>query len=267
MRINMEADLPAAVRAWVDGKPYTCDSIGRSGSAVLCYEDMVLKIEPKQARFDADIAMLRWLEGRLPVPRVLEALQEGDRQYLLMSRMPGKMACDPEFMKDPDGLVQLLADALQRLWAVDISDCPKERTLEDDLLEARERVEQGLIDMDDVEPETFGPGGFESPEALLAWLEENKPPLEPVLSHGDLCLPNVFLEGGRLSGFIDLGDCGISDRWRDIALCHRSLRHNFCGKYAACPVEDFDPDILFDKLGLAPDREKLRYYVLLDELF
>lgn len=259
--------LPTALQPWVEGKPYTCDRIGKSGSAVLCYEDMVLKIEPKQARFAPDVAMLRWLEGRLSVPKVLCALQEGEHQYLLMSRMPGKMACDPEFMKDPEGLVQLLADALRTLWAVDISNCPKARALEADLLEARKRVAQNLIDMDDVEPETFGPGGFESPAALLAWLEENKPPVEPVLSHGDLCLPNVFFEEGRLSGFIDLGDCGISDKWRDIALCHRSLRHNFCGKYAACPVPDFDPDILFDKLGIDPNWEKLRYYVLLDELF
>lgn len=77
----------------------------------------------------------------------------------------------------------------------------------------------------------------------------------------------MFFEAGRLTGFIDLGDCGVSDKWRDIALCHWSLRHNFSGKYAACPVEDFDPDLLFEKLGLSPNWEKLRYYVLLDELF
>ena len=259
--------LPRRLDKWVEGKPYTCDSIGKSGSEVRCYEDAVLKIEPKQPGFEEDIQMLRWLEGRLPAPRVLDAFQEGQKQYLLMSLVPGKMACDPDFMKDPEGLVQLLADALQMLWAVDVTHCPRQRTLEADLAEARQRVEQGLIDLEDVEPETFGPDGFEDPAALLRWLEENQPALEPVLSHGDLCLPNVFFDRGSVSGFIDLDDCGISDKWRDIALCHRSLRHNFCGKYAACPREDFDPDLLFEKLGIAPNWEKLRYYVLLDELF
>lgn len=259
--------LPEKLRKLVGDAPYTCDNIGKSGSAVLCYPDAVLKIQPAEPRFARDVEMMRWLEGRLPVPKVLCAITEGGKQYLLMSRVRGKMACDPAFTADPDELAGMLADALKMLWRVDISGCPKARTLEDDLLEARERVTAGMIDIDDCEPETFAPGGFESPEALLQWLEDNKPELEPVFSHGDLCLPNVFFADGQVSGFIDLGDCGISDKWRDIALCHRSLRHNISGHYAKEPNPDFDPDILFEKLGIVPNREKLRYYVLLDELF
>ncbi len=258
--------LPETIRARVDSMPYTCDSIGKSGSAVYCYEAWVLKIEPESPCFWEDVQMLHWLESRLPVPKVLEAVQEKGRQYLLMSRIPGKMACDPQILADPHSLVQLLADALQLLWQVDISACPKDHRLEDDLLEARSRIAQGRIDIADTEPETFGPGGFENPTALLRWLEENRPPLEPVLSHGDFCLPNVFFSDGKLSGFIDLGDCGISDKWRDIALCYRSLRHNFTGRYAQTPIA-VSPDLLFDKLGLSPNWEKLRYYTLLDELF
>lgn len=260
-------ELPKELLKWVDGKPYTCDSIGKSGSTVLCYDDMVLKIEPAQARFASDVEMLRWLEGRLPAPKVLDAFQEDGKQYLLMSRIPGKMACDPEYTKDPERLAQMLADALKMLWQVDISHCPKHRRLENDLLEARDRIRLGLVDIEDTEPETFAPGGFENPEALLAWLEDNQPELDPVFSHRDLCLPNVFFEDGKISGFIDLGDCGISDRWRDIALCHRSLKANISGHYATEPNPDFDPDILFEKLGITPDRHKLRYYMLLDELF
>ena len=259
-------DLPKQLRELVGDAPYSCDSIGKSGAAVLCYADMVLKIGPKEDTFSGFVEQLRWLKGKLPVPEVLCAMTEGEKQYLLMSRVPGKLYCDEEFLADPDRMTALLAQALQMLWAVDISDCPKARSLEDDLLEARERVEKGLVDIDDCEPETFAPGGFAGPEALLTWLEENKPPLEPVLSHGDFCLPNVFFERGSVSGFIDLGDCGVSDKWRDIALCHRSLRHNLSGKYAKTPIR-YDPDKLFEKLGIDPDREKLRYYVLLDELF
>jgi kanamycin kinase/aminoglycoside 3'-phosphotransferase-3 len=66
---------------------------------------------------------------------------------------------------------------------------------------------------------------------------------------------------------IDLGDAGIADRWRDIALCWRSLRRNFDGSYGGMVYPDFNPDLLLEKLGIPVDREKLQYYILLDELF
>ena len=87
-----------------------------------------------------------------------------------------------------------------------------------------------------------------------------------MLSHGDLCLPNIFLTENGISGFIDLGDAGVGDRWRDIALCHRSLRHNADGSYGSVK-KDVNPDELFSLLGIRPDPEKLRWYLLLDELF
>ena len=121
--------------------------------------------------------------------------------------------------------------------------------------------------MERTEPETFGKNGFESPAALLEWLEANKPPCEPVLSHGDFCLPNIFLKDGKVSGFIDLGGMGIADKWRDISLCYRSLKHNFDGTFSGKIYKDFDPDMLFEALGIVPDRERLRYWILLDELF
>ena len=98
---------------------------------------------------------------------------------------------------------------------------------------------------------------------LLVWLEQNRPAEQPVLSHGDFCLPNVFLSDGRVTGFIDLGHCGIADRYQDIALCCRSLRHNL-EETAHVP---FDEDRFFRALGVERDAEKIRYYILLDELF
>ena len=110
-------------------------------------------------------------------------------------------------------------------------------------------------------------GEGRDPEELLGWLEDHRPSFEPVLSHGDFCLPNIFLHDGGISGFIDLGDAGIGDKWRDVALCCRSLKHNFDGSYGGKVYPDFDPNLLFDALGIEPDREKMRYYTLLDELF
>ena len=51
-----------------------------------------------------------------------------------------------------------------------------------------------------------------------------------------------------------------------IALCYRSLVHNFEGRYGGEVYEGFNANILFDELGIEPDWNKIRYYILLDEL-
>ena len=102
---------------------------------------------------------------------------------------------------------------------------------------------------------------------MLEWLENNRPSFEPVFSHGDYCLPNVFLKDDKVNGFIDLDRAGVGDKWNDIALCYRSLKHNFDGTYGGKVYKDFNPDMLFEVLGIEPDWEKIRYYTLLDELF
>ncbi len=64
-----------------------------------------------------------------------------------------------------------------------------------------------------------------------------------------------------------MGDTGIADKWRDISLCYRSLMHNFDGSFGGKIYSGFNPDIFFDKLNIKLDWDKLRYYILLDELF
>ncbi len=260
--------IPDNIKRLIGDRAYTCDDTGLSGSKIMIFDDMVLKIVRSQTgNEDTVVQIMRWLEGKIPVPKVMAYEKDDDYQYLLMSKVSGKMSCDEYYLEHPKELLMLLTEALQMLWSIDISDCPCNRDLNVELEKAKCRVENNLVDMDKAEPTTFGEGGFESPQALLDWLENNRPDYEPALSHGDFCLPNIFIEDGRISGFIDLGDTGIGDKWRDIALCYRSLKHNFDGTYGGKVYPDFDSDMLFEALGIEPNREKLRYYILLDELF
>lgn len=262
--------IPNSIKELIGEKPYRSDDIGMSGSKIMIFEDMVLKIvkiQTENENEDAAVQMMRWLDGKIPTPKVLAYEKDDEYQYLLMSKVPGKMSCDKYYLEHPKELLTLLAEALKMLWRVDITDCPRNRDIDAELKEAKCRVENNLVDMNNVEPTTFGEDGFENPQALLKWLEDNRPNYEPVLSHGDFCLPNIFIENGQISGFIDLGDTGIGDKWRDIALCYRSLKHNFDGTFGGKVFQDFTPDLLFEALGIAPDHDKLRYYILLDELF
>ena len=85
-------------------------------------------------------------------------------------------------------------------------------------------------------------------------------------SHGDCCLPNLFTDGRRFSGMIDLGDFGTADPWRDLSYAWRSLKHNSDGFFGKT-YPNIDPDDLFRAVGVPKDGERLRLYLLFDELF
>lgn len=262
-----QLELPNSIVKRIENKPYTIDDIGMSGNQVLIFDDMVLKIEDDVEAVTAQVELLQWLDGKLPVPCVLAHEVTDEKSYFLMSKVDGVMSCDTYYLEHPHILLDALASGLKQLWQMDISECSQNRDLDIVLEEARKRVENHLVDVDNVEPETFGENGFKNPEALLEWLETHRPEVEPVFSHGDFCLPNIFLKDGAVVGFIDMGRAGVADKWCDIALCYRSLKHNFDGTYGGKVYKDFNPDLLFEKLGIEPDWEKLRYYILLDELF
>ncbi len=262
--------IPDKIRNLLSSEEYETDNIGMSGSSVLIFENKVLKVQDYNEEAENEYRMMQYLQGRLPVPvPYVREVVEG-KSYLLMSKCDGRMACASEYMENPAILCKLLANGLKMLWSMDVSDCPCDQSLSCKLLRAEQIIEDGLVDMDNVEPDTFGKNGFRDPAELLQWLRENKPEEEPVLSHGDYCLPNIFGNQSEVSGFIDLGRMGIADKWCDIALCYRSLSHNYSGGYkynGNQSYKEFDEMLLFRELGMEPEWEKIRYYILLDELF
>ena len=262
-----QIQLPKIIEEMIADKPFKIDNIGMSGNQVLIFEDMVLKIEDGNDYVKEYVRIMQWLDGKLTVPKILAYEEEDGKSYLLMSKMEGEMSCDTYYLEHPDVLVSALACGLKLLWEVDIQDCPRVRDLDALLAEARWQVENDLVDLDNAQEGTFGENGFQSPADLLEWLELNRPDFEPVFSHGDYCLPNVFLKEGKIKGFIDLDRSGVCDKWNDIAICYRSLKNNISGKYGGKVYDNFDPNILFDMLEIEPDWKKINYYILLDELF
>lgn len=238
-----------------------------SDSSVYLFADKVLKIQTADEEAENEYLMMKWLRGKLVIPEVLAYEKNNGRSYLLMSKIDGVMACDDCYMDNPDLLIELLAKAIHMLWEVDITDCPSIINLDKKLEMAKYNVEHDLVDMENVQPDTFGGEGFNNPQELLDWLIENRPKEDLVLSHGDFCLPNIFFSEDKVSGFIDLGKICAADRYQDIALCYRSLNDNFDGCYGGRVREKLNTDRFFNELGIEPDWKKIRYYILLDELF
>lgn len=262
--------LPKKISKLIADENYEIDNIGMSEASVIIYENMVLKIQEYNEEAENEYRMLQYLGGRLPVPLIYAHEISDGRLYMLMSKCEGEMACFHEYMNNPVVLCRMLADGLKNLWSIDVSDCPSDQTLSHKLVMAGYNIDNGLVDLDNVEPDTFGEKGFKDPSELLQWLYDNKPKEELVLSHGDYCLPNIFGSYDEVAGYIDLGRAGIADKWCDIAICYRSLSHNYSGKYkyhVNNTYSDYDELCLFRELGIKPDWEKIRYYILLDELF
>lgn len=258
--------VPESIRLHLKDASFSMDSLGRSQAQVMLFEDRVLKVEEDCNTSANELNMMRWLQGRLAVPQIIAADQIGDTRYLLMSRIPGTSLCDSAILDDQYRLAELVAEGLQCLWAVDISDCPTDRSMKAKFREIEEGIRTGVITVDAARQEsTYGPSGFASPAQLFDWLVKHQPKEELVLSHGDYCLPNILCNGDGLTGFIDLGCAGIADKWVDIEMVLWSMWANSTGQFGG-KVRHFDRKLLFEALRMEPDEDKLRYYSLLSEL-
>lgn len=259
-------NLPSIINRHIGAETPKADTIGRSNAGVYLYDNFVLKVQPSSDESRAEHDALVWLNGKVPVPRVIEYTRDGEYDYLLMGYAEGEIACGDIMYENPDEVTRLLAEGMKMLWAVDISDCPLVNDLDVKLAVARHNIDNNLVDLGNVTSGTFGENGFENPDALYDWLVQNRLNEDIVLSHGDYCLPNIFINNGEVTGFIDLGKTGRACRWEDIAICYRSLKNNLSGIYGGEKI-DYDAERLFDYLGIEPDWDKINYYILLDELF
>ncbi|MFE3544864.1 tetratricopeptide repeat protein [Nocardia sp. NPDC059177] len=165
---------------------------------------------------------------------------------------PAAGAESPGGQPDPDTVGALMGRTLRALHALPVAACPFDGSLDSTLAEARRAVVEGFVDTGDFDDDHRD----RTPPEILAQLRERRPAEEDlVVAHGDFTPANV-LRGGVL---IDLAALGRADRYRDLALAERDLSGDF-GTDAV--------DAFFTAYGLPePDRGKLDYYRLLDELF
>lgn len=259
-------NIPVSIKRIIGRRKAVQDSIGCSDAQVLMFDDMVLKIQPDSNAAGNEHQMIRWLQGKLPVPHLIEEAHVDSHRYLLMTRISGRYLCDTAILDDQERLAELMAEGLSRMWAVDVSDCPANRSLDQQFKEIEAGLRGGWITKEQAsQPETYGSGGFESPGQLFDWLVRNRPAEECVFSHGDYCLPNIFADEQGLTGFIDLGYAGVADKWVDIEKGLWSMWANTTGVFGG-KKRTFDRKYLFAALGIEPDEDKLRYYSLLSEL-
>ena len=199
---------------------------------------------------------LKWLDKRLKVPKVVMYKSTNDADFLITEALTGEMLCSKTYKEDPILGVKVLVQAFEEIYAVDIKDCPFDTSIDYRLSKIKQWISNKDINEKNINSEILKKYG--SIENILKYLDENKFYDELCFSFGDISLPNVFGKDTKLTGFIDVGECGIADKWFDLAICEKSIKRNYGEEY----ISEF-----YNRLRIIPDRNKIDYYLLMMEVY
>lgn len=263
--VGAPADIPACMAADLIGYRWTRDVRGESGGAVFRLHgkadasDLFLKHGRGVVADDVanEMIRLRWLASHVPVPAVRRFAATPDAAWLLTAAMPGVTAWQALEADSGDrmAVVDALADFLRRLHAVPVSSCPFNSDHGHRLTLARANLEAGLVDEEDFDEDRQGWTAGQVWDAMQQLLPFTP---DPVVSHGDYSLDNVLIADGRVTGCIDVGRAGVADRYSDVAVMWNSL-----GEFGETLRARF-----LKRYGLPhPDRNTLRFHLMLDEFF
>lgn len=231
-----------------------------------CSDSQVFKIKKdesiyflkvaKEGILTSEFEKLKWLEGKLSVPKIVLYDCSNDTEYLITESIQGEMVCSDYYLNNPEIGIRAISDAFKQINMVDITNCPFDVSINYKLKLVENNVKNNLIHVEDLKEQTKEK--FGNLENIIKYLKENKFNDEPCFSHGDTSLPNIFALNDKFTGFIDVGECGIADKWFDLAICEKSIRRNYGESY----ISNF-----YEELGIVPDRDKIDYYLLMMELY
>ena len=201
-------------------------------------ETLYLKIINPSSHLEQEYKILKWIDGRLSVPKPIYYDRVDLTEYLLTTQINGTPVYQLEENKR-EKAVCILADALNMIHKLDTDGCPYSHSIDRILLAGYQAY-----------PEKSG---------LISRLEDIKPEENLTFTHGDYCLPNILVDNGRLGGLIDWDYAGVGDPYRDYVSCITSLQRNFGVKIS----DDVWIPLFLEELGVKIDEEKLSYFMTL----
>jgi aminoglycoside phosphotransferase len=201
----------------------------------------------------AEVVRLRWAAAFTVVPKVLDEGSDETGSWLVTEGLPGRMAVDDYWKRDPGAAVRAIGAGLRAMHdALPVADCPFDWSVGKRLVAVRARAAAGLLDPADWQADLPRLTTVEHALDMVADLPSAE---RLVVCHGDACAPNTLIgDDGSCSGHVDLGKLGVADRWADLAIATWSTRWNYG------PGWD---EPLLDAYGVEPDPERTRYYRLL----
>lgn len=244
--------VPARIREQIDGARLkvirrrddaapTVWSVARPDSSRL-----VLKVD---CDLSAEVAGLRWLAGRLPVPEVVAYEESSQADWLLTRRIQGRNSYDRRTGLAAHETIDLLASSLRLVHRVGTEGCPFDQSTDAMLARAESQLAAGLR----WECWLGERCGMVPADDLLRELKATWPsPSGTTLIHGDYCLPNVLIHRRRLAAIVDVGDLGVGDPWFDFAAVDMSGQRNLGAEW--------DLQRFLDAYGTTPDPARIEWF-------
>ena len=260
--MHLDLDLPESLLVRLDHSSIGDIESGRLGNGSVKVVDRLagpayLKVATgstaaEDLRREAD--RLRWIDGRLSVPDVL-FFEDGDVTFLVLAEVPGSPAHVWIDALGPTAVLAMLAESLREIHELPIEDCPFDGLLDLEIQQAERRLSDGLVD-----EAQFVDAVGRAPGQTLEWLRERQHLVtDIVFTHGDFCMPNVMVDGGRVSGVLDWGVAGLADRHRDFMSIEVTLRRNLGLEWVSRFYEMYGE--------MEVDEERVQLYSVLDQYF
>ena len=247
--------LPSSMRKIVDKADVTPITVGMSADDVYRIEADTVYYLKIGADLRGEAERLRWLAGKLPVPKVIQYDLNHDKHYLLTSEVRGKMMFEADL--PISWRIDLMAEAARMWHSIPIDDCPFDNSLKQQLKHARQQLDNDRLDSRYFHSQFYGKSEQELYADLLNTIPDDE---DLVITHGDLCLPNILVDEqtGHITGFVDVGEMGISDRHLDLVLASRSIEYNLGSKW----INRF-----YDAYGTDRDNLKYHFFCILNEFY
>lgn len=228
---------------------------GSTGVLTFRAGDHHVKWAPTSSGIDLSVESerLTWAAQYTSVPTVIGHGPAPDGSWLVTRTLPGTSAATPQWVRNPEQAAHAVGQALRTFHdALPVDGSPYEWSISARVTNARFRVDRG----DSRALWAREHRGYSVGEALS--ILASPPPLDPVVCHGDACVPNTLLhDDGTYAGHVDLGTLGVADRWADLAIAAWSTEWNYGPGY---------DDAVYSGYGIDRDDTKIAYYRLLWDL-
>lgn len=214
-----------------------------------------LKISNSFEKMTKEAEIIKWLSVKISVPEFIWFEESNEYEFLLMSEIKGTPSYSILSEETIYTSLSKIAKAIKEFHAIDISNCPFDESMSTKMEFIERRIASNKVIIDNLGEENQKIGAI----GLFKKIAEMSKNIseEFVFTHGDFCMPNILMNNDEVSGFIDLGRAGVSDKYQDLALFARSMDYN-----------GFNKDhikFFLDEYGLKEfDPVKAEFYKLMD---